>query len=259
MIDNRELLDLADEAVDAVVPELIAALDRDDLAVETKSSSTDMVTEMDRWAERVLTGHIRAGRAGDGYLGEEGTVETGTSGVVWLIDPIDGTTNYLYGLWGTSVSVAASFEGTVVAGVVHDLIRDQRFRATRAGGATLDHAPITVSDKDVLQTALVATGFSYDPGRRREQATVLVDLLPRIRDIRRFGGAALDLCSVACGRVDAYFERGLSPWDHAAGALIAREAGALAEVSEAGDALAATPGIHAELADLLRSIGAVPG
>jgi myo-inositol-1(or 4)-monophosphatase len=178
--------------------------------------------------------------------------------VVWLIDPIDGTTNYLYGLWGTAVSVAASLDGTVVAGVVHDLIRDQRFRATRAGGATLDRAPITVSGEDVLQSALVATGFSYDPERRREQATVLVEVLPRVRDIRRFGGAALDLCSVACGRVDAYYERGLSPWDHAAGALIAREAGAVAEVSRDGDALAATPGIHAELADLLRSIGAVP-
>jgi len=256
MIDRRRLASLADDAVDRVVPRLIEARGRSDLAVRTKSSSTDMVSEMDEWAERELTHHIRSVRPDDGFLGEEGTVEEGTSQVVWLIDPIDGTTNYLYDLPGTSVSVAATVAGEVVAGVVHDLVRDERFRAIRDGGATLDHVAIAVSDKHDLGSALIATGFSYNADRRRRQASVLVELLPLVRDIRRFGGAAIDLCSVACGRVDGYYERGLNPWDHAAGALIAHEAGARVEVPDDGAAVAATPGIFDDLAELIRSAGA---
>ena len=256
MIDPGELSRLADEAVDAVVPELLSARGSDDLAVATKSSSTDMVTEMDEWSERVLTGHLRRARPDDGFLGEEGTVSDGESGVTWLIDPIDGTTNFLYDLPGSSVSVAASVDGRVVAGVVHDLVRDERFRATLGGGATLDGITIEASGRSELGTALVATGFSYSPDRRRRQASVLVEILPRVRDVRRFGGAAIDLCSVACGRVDAYYEKGLGPWDHAAGSLIATEAGALVEVPEEGSIVAAAPGIFEDLLELLRTAGA---
>jgi myo-inositol-1(or 4)-monophosphatase len=253
---ERELLSLADRAVDRVIPALLEARGREDLAVHSKSSSTDMVTEMDEWAETVLTDHIRSTRPDDGFLGEEGTVEEGTSGVVWLIDPIDGTTNYLYDLPGSSVSVAAAVHGEVVAGVVHDLVRNERFRAIRDGGATLDHAAISVSGNPDLGSALIATGFSYDADRRKRQASVLVEVLPRVRDIRRFGGAAIDLCSVACGRVDGYYERGLNPWDHAAGALIANEAGARVDVPDDGAVVAATPEIFEELSDLIRSAGA---
>lgn len=254
---GSELLALADEAVDLVVPRLRTALRTMDLSVDTKSSQTDLVTEFDRWSETTIVDAIVAVRPDDGFLGEEGASADGSSGVTWLIDPIDGTTNFVYDLPGCSVSVAASIDGLPTAGVVHDLVRDERFRATREGGATLDRAPISVSDKNDLATALVATGFSYDSDRRRAQAAVLVEILPRVRDIRRLGGAAIDLCALACGRVDAYYERGLSPWDSAAGALIASEAGALFDDRSAvdGGLAGATPAIAQEFFSLVDAAG----
>jgi myo-inositol-1(or 4)-monophosphatase len=221
-----ELLAVADTAIDRVVPRLRDAVGAaGDGAITTKSSITDLVTAHDRWSEETLVAAILSARPDDGFLGEEGASVEGRSGVTWLIDPIDGTTNFVYGLPGCSVSIAARVDDVDVAGAVHDLVRDERFRATRGGGASLDDDPIRCASPDDLATALVATGFSYDADRRRAQAAMLVDVLPRVRDIRRMGGAAIDLCALACGRVDAYFERGLSPWDHAAGALIAAEAG----------------------------------
>ena len=224
--DLEALRVLADAAIDLVVPRLESPR-QGHYGIHTKSSSTDLVTEFDRWSEATLIEHLSQTRPDDGFIGEEGTDRPSTSGVVWVIDPIDGTTNFVYDLSGFSVSVAARIDGVDVVGVVHDVVRRERFRATLGGGATRNGEPIHASDKADLATELVATGFSYDADRRRAQAGVLATVLPAVRDIRRLGGAAADLCSLACGRVDAYYERGLSQWDLAAGGLIAREAGAV--------------------------------
>lgn len=253
-----ELLAVADDATDLVVPRLRETMRSMDLAADTKSSHTDLVTEFDRWSEETIIDAIAAARPDDAIVGEEGTAKPGASGVRWLIDPIDGTTNFVYDLPGCSVSVAAAVDGVPTVGVVHDLARDERFRATVGGGATRDREPIAVSARRDLATALVATGFSYDAERRRAQASVLVRLLPTVRDIRRLGGAAVDLCSLACGRVDAYYERGLGPWDSAAGALIAAEAGAMIDdrSPDGGALVAAAPGIADAFAALLDEAGA---
>ncbi|MEQ8841260.1 MAG: inositol monophosphatase family protein [Acidimicrobiales bacterium] len=257
MIDAGDLLAVADAAADLVVPRLREALRDTHHGVETKSSSTDLVTEFDRWSETTIVASITAARPGDGFLGEEGARVDGTTGVVWLIDPIDGTTNFVYDLPGCSVSIAAEVDGEVHVGVVHDLVRDERFRATIGGGASRDGKPISVSATTELATALVATGFSYDADRRRAQATALVTLLPQVRDIRRLGGAAVDLCAVACGRADAYYERGLSPWDSAAGALIATEAGARIDdrTATGGGLVVATPGVANGFFTLVEAAG----
>ena len=256
-VDLHDLLAVADTAVDAVVPRLAAATDRAS-SVDTKSSATDMVTEFDRWSEQTLVATIGELRPDDGFLGEEGASRDGTSGVVWVIDPIDGTTNFLYDLPGFAVSVAARIGDDIVAGVVADPVRGERFRAVRGAGATRDGVAIRCSQAADLATSLVATGFSYDPERRRRQAEVLAEVISQVRDIRRFGGAALDLCAVACGRVDAYYERGLGAWDTAAGGLVAAEAGALVDDRQpAGGAfVAAAPGIADALHPVLERAGA---
>ncbi len=237
------------------------ALDRARLEVGTKSTGTDMVTEMDRAAEARIEQGLLGARPDDGMLAEEGTDRLGTSGVRWIVDPLDGTTNYLYGLPGFAVSIAAEVDDRIVAGVVFDVVRDELFAATLGGGATRNGAPIAASPATALPLALVATGFSYDAERRRRQAGVLVDVLPHIRDVRRFGAAAVDLCSVACGRVDGYWEKGLARWDVAAGALIASEAGAVVTDFVGGPPLdgsvvAAAPGIADALRDLVLQAGA---
>jgi myo-inositol-1(or 4)-monophosphatase len=261
MADPDALCRLAGEVAEEAATLLRDGLGRARLEVATKSTGTDMVTEMDRGAEALIVERLLAARPDDGLLGEEGTDRPGTSGVRWVVDPLDGTTNYLYGLPGFAVSIGAELDGQVVAGVVHDVVRDESFRATLGGGATRDGAPIGVSDTVELGLALVATGFSYDPARRARQAAVLTQVAPAVRDIRRFGAAAVDLCSVACGRVDAYYERGLAPWDLAAGGLIAAEAGAVVSDFEGGPAswagvLASTPGVAATLLALVAGAGA---
>lgn len=193
--------------------------------ISTKSSDTDLVTEVDHAAEALIVDGILAERPSDAVLGEEGGGRDGTSGVRWVIDPLDGTTNYVYGIPAYAVSIGVEVHSETVAGVVHDAARQETFAAAKGAGATLNGRPIAVSDMKNLERALVATGFGYSPDVRAEQATVLARILPRIRDIRRGGSAALDLCWVACGRLDAYFEQGLKEWDLAAGALIVREAG----------------------------------
>jgi myo-inositol-1(or 4)-monophosphatase len=210
--------------------------------VDTKSSPTDVVTEMDRRSEALITEWIRAVRPGDTVLGEEGGQTLGGPGaadlgggqVRWVVDPLDGTVNYLYGLPDWAVSIAAEVDGTIVAGVVEVPRFGERFTAVAGGGAWLhrDGNPgaaiaLRCNSGVALGQALVGTGFGYDPGRRRVQGEVVAALLPHVRDIRRAGSAAVDLCSVAAGRMDAFFERGLNYWDYAAGGLIAREAGAL--------------------------------
>jgi myo-inositol-1(or 4)-monophosphatase len=260
-VDPGALLDLAATTARRAADLLLEGATHQRQAVETKSTATDMVTEMDRASEELIVGALLAARPDDGILGEEGSDREGTSGVRWVVDPLDGTTNYLYGHPGWAVSIAAEAGGEVVAGAVLDAVHDELFTAVRGGGAFRNGRPIHPSDQDDVSKALVATGFGYAPERRRAQAEVLVELLPAVRDIRRVGAAAVDLCSVACGRVDAYFERGLSWWDLAAGSLVASEAGAVVSSLqggpvEAGSVFASANGISTPLRELLGALGA---
>ncbi|MGH9119575.1 MAG: inositol monophosphatase family protein [Acidimicrobiales bacterium] len=221
-----ELLALAVHQADRAARLLLDGLRGPRVRVDTKSSVTDFVTEMDRASERLIVDGILAARPDDGILGEEGATVPGMSGVRWVIDPLDGTTNFLYRLPGFAVSIAAEVDGTTVAGVVHDVVHAEVFTAARGGGARLNGEPIGPTGLTDPERALVATGFSYVPERRHHQAQVLARVLHRIGNLRRVGAAAVDICMVACGRADAYFEWGLSPWDWAAGRLVAEEAGA---------------------------------
>jgi myo-inositol-1(or 4)-monophosphatase len=184
-----------------------------------------MVSDADRAAEEAISSLLRAERPDDGLLGEEGLSVEGTSGRRWVVDPLDGTTNYLYRYRAWAVSVALEDDEGPLAGVVLDPLAEELFSAVRGEGAALNGSPIRVRDVDDLGRALIATGFGYDPDVRRGQAEVLLRLLPRVRDVRRAGAAALDLCHVAAGRLDGYYERGINHWDWAAGALIVTEAG----------------------------------
>ncbi|PIE32370.1 MAG: inositol monophosphatase [Ilumatobacter coccineus] len=223
---------------------------------DTKSSTTDLITEFDRAAEASIVDILRAERPDDAIVGEEGTSITGTSGYAWHIDPIDGTTNFVYDQPAWCCSVAVAQDDDMVAGAVYVPVFAELFSAHRGGGATVNGRPISASDKTDIATALIATGFAYLPERRAEQAQRLPHLLPRVRDIRRLGSAAVDLCMVACGRIDGYYETYLNLWDAAAGELIAREAGARSSDSEGGpatpaDLVVAAPGIHDDLVELL--------
>jgi myo-inositol-1(or 4)-monophosphatase len=199
--------------------------------VDVKSSAVDVVTAVDTASERLIVGRLLAARPDDGVLGEEGASREGSSGVRWIVDPIDGTVNFLYGLPAYAVSIAAEVDGVVRAGVVLNVATGELFTATTGGGAWLstparpEPVRLTGSRPASLEQTLVATGFGYQQEQRRAQGGVVAALLPQIRDIRRMGSAALDLCSAAAGRIDAYYELHLNPWDHAAGALVAAEAG----------------------------------
>jgi myo-inositol-1(or 4)-monophosphatase len=200
--------------------------------VQTKSTATDVVTAADRTVERQVVAALAGERPGDTVLGEEygdtavgAPVPAAHRGVRWIVDPIDGTVNYLYGLPQYAVSLAAEVDGVVVAGVVINAATGEEWTATRGGGAWRAGRRLTGSARDTLDQTLLATGFGYDSARRAHQGRVLAGLITRVRDIRRFGAAALDLCMAAEGTLDAYFEKGLNPWDHAAGGLIATEAG----------------------------------
>jgi myo-inositol-1(or 4)-monophosphatase len=229
--------------------------------VDTKSSLTDMVTASDRASERLVVDGIRAARPDDGILGEEGTTDSGTSGVRWVIDPLDGTTNFLYGLPAFAVSIAVEVDGTTEVGVVVDAARHETFTAVRGRGAHLDGRRLRVNGADQLATALIGTGFSYDAARRARQGAVVAQVLPLVRDIRRVGAAALDLCWVAAGRLDGFYEKGLAPWDLGAGALVAAEAGARVGDLAGGPAsgaftLATAPALFEPLRALLDAHGA---
>jgi len=253
------------EAVGRAAADLLRdGLHRERASVTTKSTATDLVTEMDRAAEQLVVGRLLDARPDDGVLGEEGSDRAGTSGVRWIVDPLDGTTNYVYRHPGVSVSIAAEVDGRVEAGIVVDVWTGECFRGVLGGGATRDGQPIRVSGATELARGLVATGFGYAPEQRRHQGRVVAAILDRIRDIRRMGSAALDLCSVACGRVDAYYELSLGPWDFPAGALIASEAGAVVvdldgRPPTAAPLLAATPALAEPLRALLVEVGAGSG
>jgi myo-inositol-1(or 4)-monophosphatase len=193
--------------------------------IEAKSTSTDLVTAVDKASERWLVDQIKRDRPADGVLGEEGGERRGTSRVRWVLDPIDGTVNFVLGLPQYAVSVAAEVDGQILAGAVCNPATGELFHAVRSGGAWLDGRRLTGPRRVELDRAVIGTGFSYDRARRGRQATVAAELLPRVADIRRQGSAALDLCSVAAGRLDGYYEVGLNLWDYAAGALVATEAG----------------------------------
>ncbi len=231
--------------------------------VTTKTSATDLVTATDRAAEALISERLLAARPDDGLLGEEGASVAGRSGVTWVVDPIDGTTNFAYDYPAFCTSIAAEVDGVAVVGVVHDPVRGQTFAATSGGGARLNGRPVSVrAAGPPLAQSLVATGFGYDADWRAAQGAVLAKVLPAVRDVRRAGSAALDLCTVACGRLDAYYERGLQHWDHAAGALIAAEAGAWVGTLEGlpldvqRTVVAARPDLVEALLELLRAAGA---
>jgi len=211
-----------------------------------------MVSDADRAAEEAISSLLRAEHPSDGLLGEEGLSVAGSSGRRWVVDPLDGTTNYLYRYRAWAVSVALEDDGGALVGVVHDPLNGETFRASRGGGAELNGSPIHVRDVDDLGRALVATGFGYDPDVRRGQAELLLRVLPRVRDVRRAGAAALDLCHLAAGRLDGYYERGINHWDWAAGALIVREAGGRVVPLQGGrpGLAAAGPRLVEALADL---------
>ncbi len=193
--------------------------------VERKSSRTDLVSDADRDAEAAIGEILSAERPDDGLLAEEGGNREAVSGRRWVVDPLDGTTNFLYGIPAWCVSIALEDAEGGVLGVVLDPVRGESFAATRGQGATCNDEPIATSGEERLDTSLVATGFSYEGAQRSLQAAVLAEVLPRVRDVRRVGAAALDLCWVAAGRLDAYYERGLKHWDWAAASLIVAEAG----------------------------------
>ncbi|WP_420717819.1 inositol monophosphatase family protein [Streptomyces antarcticus] len=258
---KAELLDVGLEAA-RQAGELLRDGRPADLAVAaTKSSPIDVVTEMDIAAEKLITGILAGRRPEDGLLGEEGADVPGTSGVRWVVDPLDGTVNYLYGLPGWSVSIAAEYRGETVVGIVAVPMRGETFHALLGGGAWLGGRRLACRAAAPLDQALVATGFAYIQARRARQAAVGQRIIPLVRDIRRGGSAAVDLCDVAAGRLDGYYERGLNPWDLAAGDLIAREAGAVTggrpgKPASGELALAATPAVFASLQPLLDEAGA---
>lgn len=208
--------------------DLIRRHHRDHFAIDTKSSPTDVVTEVDRAVEAQIRGELAARRPDDAVLGEEAGGRAGTSGVRWYVDPIDGTVNFVLGLPQYAVSIAAEVDGQVVAGCVHNPMSGELFHATLGGGAFVGDERLSGPREVPLTRAVVGTGFGYDAAQRARQAAVVARLLPRIADIRRLGSAALDLCALAAGRLDGYFEVGLNPWDWSAGVLIASEAGCVA-------------------------------
>jgi myo-inositol-1(or 4)-monophosphatase len=263
--DPEELAQLA-RSVARQAADLLLAGHGEAAVVQVKSSPTDIVTQLDRAAEQLIRDRLLAARPADAILGEEGG-QTGHGSVRWIVDPLDGTVNYLYGLPDWAVSIAAEVDGEVMAAAVCVPLRRMMFTATLGGGAWLEsdrHAGperLACNSGIALASALVATGFGYAAARRASQGRVAAAVLPQVRDIRRTGSAANDLCLVAAGNVDAYYEQGVHEWDIAAGGLIAREAGAAMGGlggRPAGEAMtiAAAPGLFGTLHDVLAGLDA---
>jgi myo-inositol-1(or 4)-monophosphatase len=232
--------------------------------VTTKSTATDVVTAADQATERYVREELHRLRPGDAVLGEEAGQTAGAGTVRWIVDPIDGTVNYLYGIPHYAVSLAAEVDGVMVAGVVRNAATGEEWTATLGGGAWRGELRLTGSEVTQLGQSLIATGFGYAAARRVHQARVVAGLLPMVRDIRRFGAASIDLCYAAEGRVDGYYEKGLNLWDHAAGGLIATEAGlrvgGLSGTPAGPDLLVTAPaGIWSALHDALADLDAAGG
>ena len=255
------LRELAEAVAREAGAQLLEAFAAPAVGVEAKSTPTDLVSAADQAAEDLIRTRLAAARPDDGFLGEEGSDEQGSSGLRWVVDPLDGTTNFLFGVPQWAVSIAVEDAEGVVAGVVFDPPRGELWAAERDGRATLDGEPVRASQRAELATALVATGFGYDAEVRRRQAATLAEILPYVRDVRRIGAAALDLAWCAAGRFDAYYERGVKHWDVAAGSLLCERAGLvvepLAEAPPQGTGiLAAAPALAGELRSLIgRSTG----
>ena len=224
--------------------------------LDTKSTATDMVSDADREAEELLVQILTAARPHDALLGEEGAGREGTSGLRWVVDPLDGTTNFVFGYPQWAVSVAVADEHGPLAGAIYDPSRDELFAAARGRGTTLNGDRVHVRGTHDLSQALIATGFGYDAERRALQAARVADVIPRIRDIRRGGAAAIDLAWFACGRLDGYWESGLNAWDWSAGSLHVTEAGGFWSCQPGplgvGQAVAACPGVYDALFELLQ-------
>jgi myo-inositol-1(or 4)-monophosphatase len=249
-------LELAERAARAAGEVLMSYYGRPPAGLGAKTSETDLVSDADLEAERVIRELLEAERPEDGLLAEEGSHVETESGRRWIVDPLDGTINFLYGFPAWAVSVALEDPEGIEAGVVFDPVRQDLYRAVRGEGATLNGKPIRASGRAELARALVATGFSYEAERRAWQAELLLRLLPQVGDIRRTGAAALDLCLVAAGRVDAFYERGLKRWDEAAGRLIVEEAGGVVadlEGEPAGMVAAGSPELLADLYALVNA------
>jgi myo-inositol-1(or 4)-monophosphatase len=243
-------LALAERAARAAGEVLMSYYGRPPAGLGAKTSETDLVSDADLEAERVIRELLEAERPEDGLLAEEGSRAEAESGRRWVVDPLDGTINFLYGFPAWAVSVALEGPEGIEVAVVLDPVRPELYRAVRGEGATLNGEPISTSGRTRLARALVATGFSYESEHRAWQAELLLGLLPQIRDIRRSGAAALDLCLVAAGRVDAFYERGLKRWDEAAGRLIVEEAGGVVadlEGEPAGMVAAGSPELLEDL------------
>jgi myo-inositol-1(or 4)-monophosphatase len=254
-VSEAELLAVAHEAAAAAAQQLMSRFGGRVPGIRTKSTATDPVSEADLAAEAEIRRVLAERRPADAILGEEGGA-TGDGDLRWIVDPLDGTVNFLFGIPQFSVSVACQDSDGMVVGVVLDPVREETFAAGRSGPPTLNGETIVGSSHDDLATALVSTGFAYEAAVRAKQAVVMNRVLPRVRDIRRAGSAALDLAWLACGRYDAYYERGVNLWDYAAGGLIAARAGLTvrdlpaAEDGPAGLA-AAAPALMDELLGLI--------
>jgi myo-inositol-1(or 4)-monophosphatase len=263
--DPQQLLEIARSVVRPAAELAVAMRDAGVGEVSTKTTDTDVVTAADRAVERQAVAALRRARPGDAVLGEEGSTVAATGGRVrWILDPIDGTVNYLYGLPLYAVSLAAEVDGVVVAGVVRNATSGAEWTAIRGRGAYRDGRRLTGSRVTDFGHALLGTGFAYDPARRAHQAAVLAALLPHVRDVRRMGAAALDLCLTAEGALDVYYEKGLHLWDHAAGGLVAAEAGlrvtGLAGAPPGPDlVIAAPPALYDELHERLVALDAAGG
>lgn len=254
--EDRALLKLATSLAHRAGDMALAGRKRGLGAVATKSTATDMVTEFDHASERLIRDGLHTARPHDGIIGEEGARDDSSSGITWYVDPIDGTTNFFFDLPLWAVSIGAVDEDGPRIGVVHIPALGETFTAIRGSGAFLNETRISVRDNSNLSDALVCTGFSYAADARVRQSRRVPLIIDKIRDLRRFGAAAVDLCFVACGRLDAYFEENLHLWDLAAGQVVATEAGALisdfagAPVRPA-EVLCASPDIHPQLISLL--------
>ncbi len=249
---GRDLLGLATRTARAAGALLREQARTAPVNVTSKSSRTDQVSDADRAAEALIVSTIRAARPGDRIVAEEGGGGEGGSGLTWYIDPLDGTTNFLYGIPHWAVSIGCEDEDGPIAGAVYDPLRDELFAAQRGGGAYLGTRRLAVRALADPGTALVATGFSYDPVERGAQTEVAARLAPRIRDLRRSGAASLDLAWVAAGRLDAYTEVMRSRWDWSAGALLVTEAGGMVSWTDHHELVASGPAIHDALRALLR-------
>jgi myo-inositol-1(or 4)-monophosphatase len=235
-----ELRALAEEVAREAGAQLREAFAGPVKGLASKSSPTDLVSAADQGAEELIHARLAAARPDDGFLGEEGGSSESSSGLRWIVDPLDGTTNFLFGLPQWAVSIACEDADGVLLGVIYDPLRGELFAAERGGPALLDGEPLERPERSPdLATALVATGFGYEAGVRRAQAAIAARLLPEVRDIRRFGSAALDLAWTAAGRYDAYYERGVQRWDVAAGEAICAAAGLEFRMLEPAPPLAA--------------------